>query len=140
MRFSRYRLIEHPADLGFEVFGADRAELFANAGHALFDLMWDTLKIEAGTELPMAVSGSDLPELLVNFLGEFLYLFDAKAMLFNRLAIDSLTETQLFARAWGEPFDPERHEVLLAIKAITYHQLYVGPDGPGWRARVIVDI
>ena len=47
---------------------------------------------------------------------------------------------ELEATAAGEPYDPERHPVKIAIKAVTYHQLAVEQTASGWRARVIFDI
>ena len=44
------------------------------------------------------------------------------------------------AVARGEPVDPERHELDMEIKAITYHGLKVERDGDGWLAEVIVDL
>jgi len=36
-----YRLFDHTADLGVEVFGKTRKDLFVNAAAALFDLLLD---------------------------------------------------------------------------------------------------
>ena len=44
------------------------------------------------------------------------------------------------ATARGEPIDPERHELDMEVKAITYHGLKVERDGDGWLAEVIVDL
>ena len=35
----KYRIIDHTADLGLHVFGADPSELFATAARAMFDIM-----------------------------------------------------------------------------------------------------
>ena len=37
----RYELIDHTADIGMRVFGTTLAELFENAGVALFELIAD---------------------------------------------------------------------------------------------------
>jgi SHS2 domain-containing protein len=41
----------------------------------------------------------------------------------------------------GEPLDESKHDVGTAVKAITYHDMRVGPTERGpWEARVIVDV
>jgi SHS2 domain-containing protein len=52
-----------------------------------------------------------------------------------RVSADGLAGT-----AWGEPLDPDRHELGHEVKAITYHGLRVEPEAGGWLAEVIVDI
>jgi len=56
-------------------------------------------------------------------------------------AAPELQGHRLRLSARGERLDPSRHAFDLAVKAVTYHQLFFGqdPDG-GWRARVILDI
>jgi len=138
---SSYRIIEHTADTGFEVKGASLAQLFEHAAAGLFRLLWQSGAAPAHEEqVKVTVSGQDPGELLVNFLEEFLYMFDAKGMIFTRLQVDRISDHDLTAWAWGHPFQEGRDEELLTIKAITYHQLYVGKIAGGWLARVIVDI
>jgi SHS2 domain-containing protein len=47
---------------------------------------------------------------------------------------------QLRASAWGERIDPARHRLAREVKAITYHGLWLRPQGAGWAAEVIVDV
>ena len=72
----RFRILEHPADIGFEAFGSTREEVFANAARALFHLMVDLDYIGPRDGILMEVEGSDPASLLVNWLSELLYLND----------------------------------------------------------------
>lgn len=135
-----YRVLEHTADIGFEAFGATREGVFANAARALTHLMVDLETILPLEGLSLRAEGSDMPNLLVNWLSEVLYLFDAEGWLFRDFEIENLTDRSLTAKARGEKFDRTRHQAKLLVKAITYHQLDLRNTGQGWRAQVYVDI
>ena len=135
-----FRVLEHTADVGFEAFGRTREEVFRNAGRALMDLIVDLDTVAPAEEKQIKVEGSDAPSLLVNWLSEILYLFDAEQWLFRDFEIASLSDRALVARARGGKFDPARHHIKLLVKAITYHQLVLEQKADGWRAQVYVDI
>ena len=135
-----FRVLEHTADIGFEAFGATRSEVFANAGRALMHLMVDLEAIVPREEVWLRAEASDMPSLLVNWLSEILYRFDAEGTLFRDFEFDELTEHSLAAMARGEKFDRRRHQLKLMVKAVTYHQLELKETEEGWRAQVYVDI
>jgi SHS2 domain-containing protein len=142
MTFGRkpYRLISHTGDLGMTVQGKDRVDLFEQSAWAFFDLLVDVRKIKPIKPLELSVEAVDREALLVAWLGELLYLFDARRLVFSRFEIEELTDRSLKARAWGEDFDRERHGFKHGIKAVTYHQVQIRETPKGWRARVILDI
>ncbi|MEW6219968.1 MAG: archease [Thermodesulfobacteriota bacterium] len=135
-----YRLLEHPADLGFEVQAPSLSGLFAAAAAAFLDILWDPAGIAPREHLAIEVSGEDLPELLVAFLGEILFLAEARGFGFCRIAVGELAGGRLAGQAWGEPWDPQRHQSRTVVKAVTYHQIFVGQEGEAWRARVFLDL
>jgi len=135
-----YKTFDHTADLGVEVYGRDRYELFSNAGLALFDLISGIGTIEAKSALPLTVEGSDCEDLMVNWLRELLYLHQVKRYLLTTFVIHELDECLLKATVKGERFDARRHELLREIKAVTYHQIKVAQEQGGWVARIVFDI
>jgi len=135
-----FRILEHTADIGFEAFGATRKEVFANAARALMHLIVDLEAITPQEKTSLRAEASDMPSLLVNWLSEILYLFDAEGWLFRDFEVEDLTDHSLAAMARGEKFDRTRHQVKLLVKAITYHQLDLKETTQGWRAQVYVDI
>jgi SHS2 domain-containing protein len=135
-----FRILEHTADIGFEAFGATCQQVFANAARALTHLMVDLETISPQKQLSLHAEASDMPSLLVNWLSELLYLFDAEGWVFRDFAFEELTDHSLAAIAQGEKFDRTRHQVKLLVKAITYHQLDLRETAQGWRAQVYVDI
>ena len=135
-----FRVLEHTADIGFEAFGVTCEEVFANAARALVHLMVDLDAIAPQESMSLRADASDMPSLLVNWLSEILYLFDAEGWLFHEFKFHELTRCSLAALARGEKFDRGRHQIKLLVKAVTYHQLDLRETAEGWRARVYVDI
>ena len=135
-----FEVLEHTADVGIVVHGADLAELFANAGVGMFALMVDLEGVEEREERLIQVEGRDRETLFVRWLTELLYYLDAEEMLFRRFQIEELTQTRLRARGFGEPIDRERHGLHFGVKAVTRHMLEIAPEDGGWRATVLFDI
>lgn len=135
-----FHTLEHTADIGFEAFGATREQAFANAARALTSLIVAPESILPREEMALRTEGSDVPSLLVNWLSEILYRFDAEGWLFRDFEIQNLADRSLAATARGERFDRARHQPKLLVKAITYHQLEFRKTEEGWRAQVYVDV
>jgi protein archease len=137
---SRFRILEHTADVGFEAFGSTLPQVFENAARALAHLIADAAMVEPRQEVRIEVEGTDPTDLLVNWLSEILFQHDAEGLLFHDFRVESLDDHAVSGIAWGEKIDPARHQTNLMVKAITYHQLSLQKTAGGWRAQVYVDI
>ena len=137
---SRFRILEHTADIGFEAFGGTLAEVFENSALALAHLIAEPVTVERREEVRLQVQGANPPDLLVNWLSEVLFQHDAERWLFHDFRVASLDDHAVTGIAWGEKIDPARHQTNLMVKAITYHQLSLQQTAGGWRAQVYVDI
>ncbi|HPC85286.1 MAG TPA: archease [Smithellaceae bacterium] len=140
-----YELFDHTADLGLEIYGRTKKELFANAALALFDMMIQDARPptkRGGRERvkTRTVQGADVADLLVNFLRELLYWFNGLGWVLNRGSILMCGNKKLVAQCVVEPYNPKRHMVKTEIKAVTYHGLSVQKIKSGWKARVIFDV
>jgi SHS2 domain-containing protein len=135
-----FEILEHTADVGFRARGATAAELFQHAADAFLFIACDRAEARERETLPVVVDGDDLPSLLVNFLEEILYLFDAGRFATVRVSVDEITCSMVRARLHGEPRDPARHPWKLIVKAVTYHGLEVGEHAGRWEARVFMDV
>ena len=135
-----YELFDHTADVGLRMRAESLDELFADAGRALFSVIVANFDaVEPVQELALRIEGSRRDDLLFDWLAELLYTFDARRVLLSDFRV-RVNEDGLEATARGEPFDPDRHELDMEVKAITYHGLKVEQDGDGWLAEVIVDL
>jgi len=135
-----FEIIDHTADVGVIAYGADIKELFSNAALALFSLITEPESIEEKLQQGLEISSEDRDSLLVEWLNELIYLFDAEHILFNKFEIENLTHKQLKATCYGEKIDPSKHKIKTGIKAATYHMLEVDKDSSGYKAQIIFDI
>mgnify|MGYP001142147628 FL=1 len=143
----KYKLFDHTADIGVEIFGRTKKVLFANAACALFDILIQTTdnksKIGKGTKGQQkirTVAGTDMADLLVNFLRELLYLFNGEALIVEDCHIQECSNQRLVAKLLVEPYSKEKYSTKMELKAVTYHGLSVERIKNGWRARVIFDV
>ena len=135
-----FEIIDHTADVGIIAYGMDAKELFSNAALALFSLITEPESIEEKLRRDLEIVSEDRDSLLIEWLNELIYLFDAEHILFTRFDIENLSYNQLKATCYGESFDPLRHKIKTGVKAATYHMLKVDKDGSGYKAQVIFDI
>jgi len=135
-----FQIVDHTADIGILAYGEDIEELFANAALALFSLITDAESIEEKLDLTLEVSSEGTENLLVEWLNELVYVFDAERIVFSRFEIRSLTHYHLRAVCYGENLNPTRHKIKVGVKAATYHMLTLDRNGDGYRASVILDI
>jgi SHS2 domain-containing protein len=136
----RYRLLDHVADLGVEIWAPTLADLFVEAARSLFDLLGTLGTTRAVRADIVAVEGGDIEEVFHDWLSELLFRSAARRMVYSEFRVLSLELPRLVAEAQGEPFDPLRHSFEREIKAVTFHGLEVVEDRGLWRARVIFDV
>lgn len=135
-----FEIIDHTADVGVIAYGADLKQLFSNAALALFSLVTEPESIRQELQRDVKIISEDKDSLLVEWLNELIYLFDAEHILFSRFDIERLTNDGLKASCYGENVDPLRHKIRIGVKAATYHMLKIDKDSNGYRVQIIFDI
>lgn len=134
-----FEIIDHTADVGIIAYGKDEKEVFATAAYAMFSLIAELDGVGDAICRQIEVSADDKEALLVAWLNELLYLFDVEHVIFNGFEVINLEEHRMRANAYGEKFDPLRHQLKTQVKAATYHMLKV-QKGNGFRAQIIFDV
>ena len=141
-----FELFDHTADVGLRVRAADLDTLFAEAARAMFSVMAGNLEAvqpaawnKRTEEVRISLPADDLDALLRDWLGELLYTFHVRKLVFSDFTV-SVNERGLQGTARGEPMDAARHQLDVEIKAVTWHGLKVERVSDGWLAEVIVDI
>jgi len=135
-----YTLLDHTADLRIRVSGTDPADLYKNAGLALFDLINRSDRLDSREVIEIDVSGDDLADLMVNYLRELLYLWTGNEKLVKMIDILQISDTAVSARVITDRYQPQHHAILHDIKAVTYHQIEVSRTADGWQATVVFDV
>lgn len=135
-----YRLIDHTADFGLEIYGRSPSDLFEQAAKALTDLLTDPAVLKKQRRHILDIEGSDWEDLLINWLRELLYLYSGENQFVAGVDIVSIEQTRLRAEVTADDYRKGHHEIRNEIKAVTYHQIEVEAGDEGWRARVIFDV
>ena len=137
-----FEIFDHTADIGIRAFGASLPEAYINAARAMFSLITDPDKIKDTLYRSVDISAPDRETLLVEWLNELIYFFDAEQILFKRFDIDLFSENRLKACCYGEKVDKSRHQLIRGIKSTTYHMLKIElpSSNEGWRLQVLFDI
>ena len=135
-----YRRLEHTSDIKVEIYGPDLADLFTNAATCLSDLILDPEKVRETRSVPVSLESAELPELLLDWLRELLFLFSTHSLAIHRVEIASIEPTRVKATVFGEEFDAERHGLRVEVKTPTYHQYRIDKTDEGYRATVLFDV
>lgn len=135
-----FTFLEHTADVGIQAEGQDLKEAFAWAGMGMFAFIADLSTVEERERQEVEVTAPDREALLVTFLNELNFLFEARGFLFKRIEVVELTDTRLRAIGWGEHLDRSRHRIQCLVKSATYHALSIRQQDGAWRIQVILDI
>ncbi|MFC2005324.1 archease [Chloroflexota bacterium] len=134
-----FEILNHTADVGIIAYGSDMKEAFANAAKGLFSLITELGDVEEIEHRDIELTVPDQESLLVGWLNELIYLFDAENVLFKRFDIVQLSDTYLKAISYGQKVDSSRHELKTGVKAATYHMLNIDKSD-GSRVQVLFDI
>jgi SHS2 domain-containing protein len=125
----KFEFLEHTADVYIAAYGATTEEAYANAAHAMFEVMTDTEKVAPKHKEAVEVEAEDEYALLYSWLEALLVKFEVNGTLYSKFEVKSIKETKegfkLKATVWGEKFDPAKHPQKVAVKAATYHQMEI---------------
>jgi SHS2 domain-containing protein len=132
----RFVEIEHTADRALEVWGKELTDLFAGAAKGMYSLMAELNGLVATNWLELRLEGWDTESLLVDWLNELLFLTETEGLLFVDYRIESLTDTELVARAGGVISSVTGAH----IKAATFHDLSLRQGRSGWSTELTFDV
>jgi len=136
--------VDHTADIALRVKAPSLEEFFRHAALGLVSLMADTTAIEPHDRRSIELSGLDLEELLVSWLGELLHESEDRGALLAGIEDLALTVDEdlclLRAVCWFEAWDEKRYPRRSAIKAVTYHGLSIDPRSrDGYDQTIVFD-
>jgi len=134
----KYEILEHRADLKIRVFGRTKEELFSHCLQAMRESMKSEVrKPEEKIEREIKVKSLDFPALLVDFLGEALYLIQVNKEIYNTVKFKKFTDTEIEGELIGQKVERFGED----IKAVTYHSLDLHKKKDEiWEATILFDI
>jgi SHS2 domain-containing protein len=132
-----FELLEHTADVGIRARGPSLEAVFEQATLGLAEVL-GAWRRGPGEPAEVAVGPGDPGGVLVDWLQEVLWLHESRQAALTGVRVDRAGEAgaagQVGLAGPGGPFDGT------PVKAVTYHQLRVARDGPGWLAEVYLDV
>jgi SHS2 domain-containing protein len=124
-----FKFHDHTADITIECWAPTLEEAFSEAALATFDVIVDTNTVKPVEATHIVVDGSDVNELLVEWIGHLIALVDIDYMFFSKFDVLSINKVEdgysLEAKAYGEEIDHSRHVSKTEVKAMTYADLRI---------------
>ena len=139
----QFEIIDISGDVGIRAFGKSIEEVFKNSAIGMYSLITDLEGVKGDKNISISVESNSLEGLLVSWLNELIFHFDAYNFIGKDITISAFSiqpSALMKAEIRGEEFDTERHERKLLLKAATYHRLKVEKAGDVWEADIIFDI
>lgn len=136
----RYEVTPHTAEIGIKAYGKDLKELFNNSAFGMFDIIADLDGLTSSVTQPIEATAANKEELLVAWLGELLYNFYTKQIIFFDFSIEKLDDKHLSAKAFGRHVGENRNRLKTEIKAVTYHELKIEETQDGYTTTLIFDV
>jgi SHS2 domain-containing protein len=141
-----YRYLDNIAiaDAAFEAWGGSLENMLIAASDATLNIMvGDLAAIRPREFRHFRVLDPEIDMLLFQLLQEIVYYKDAEQLLL-RIRTVRVEQSEhgwaAYIEAAGEQIDPQRHDLVVDIKAITLHNLSVRQTSEGWTATVTVDV
>ncbi len=140
MTMRRYEEIDIAGDVGLRIYGSSLEELFVNAAEGLYSFITNTDDLVNTTVITVDIAEETTPRLLVAWLNELIYRFDADGFTGKTVTVKDIDDQHIRAELVGEPFDLQRHQRGILVKAATYHRLNIERQGQNYIATVICDV
>ncbi|WP_172620940.1 archease [Rubrobacter xylanophilus] len=134
-------MLDHTADVGFEVEAPSVGELLREALRGLLLVVFEVPPQGDGTEeRRVELSAPDLETLLVRWLNELVFLIQGEGFVPVGVEVEVGEGLSLRARLRGVQLDVERYGWQGEIKGATFHGLEVVRRDGALHARVILDV
>src|SRR4030042_4165199 len=110
-----FEILDHTADVGITAYGADMKRAFAQAARGLFSLITELDDVDEILHQDIELTAADEESLLVEWLNELIYRFDAEGIIFKRFDILRLDSTRLKSRVYGEKVNKSKHRLQIGV-------------------------
>lgn len=115
-------------------------ELFTNAAQGLTSLLAPETLPTPDREVHVELEGVDYEGLLVDWLREILFYYEAEGFVLVEARVDALSQSALQGRLIGASLSSDELSGEMEIKAVTYHGLAITRHKKGFFVQVVFDI
>ena len=136
MKQSKFKSLEHEADIKFKISANSFKEIFENATLAFSDYISSGKKIKSIKKKSVKIESDNKESLFYKFIDELIFLLDAENFAVSKaeVKIDNLS---LKAILFG---DTTKNYDLKHVKAATYAEMYIKNSGKNWEAQLVIDV
>ena len=137
-----YRYLDHMTDAVIEAYGSSLEEAFENAARALNDTMIDLKDVKPDKEYKIEATGSDLHELLFDWLDKVMLLLVADGIVTSEFSVRIKHDGDYWLESVvkGEKLNLEKHHYKVEIKAVTYHEMQISQEKGQATVRFLLDL
>ncbi|MDR2944798.1 MAG: archease [Methanosarcinales archaeon] len=146
---SDFTYLDHVADTKFIAYGGTIEKVFENAALATLSVIADisTIHPETAFEIELETAGKE--SLMVDFLSELLYIFDAEETVLGAVYVKAAGTKKdesgddiwfISAVVSGEPIDSAKQNFKTEVKAVTYSGIRIEETSAGFEAEVVLDL
>ncbi|MCL2549523.1 MAG: archease [Methanimicrococcus sp.] len=141
--------LDHVADIRFIARGKTLETLFENAALATLSVIADVETVTPVIDFKIESETVSLENLMVDFLSELLFLFDAEETVIGKINVSAVGKYEnetgeekyfIKAIASGEPIDRARQDFKTEVKAVTYSGIRVDKTEDGYETEVVLDL
>ena len=150
MSEKQFIYLDHIADIRFIAYGETIETLFENAAKAMLTVIADIENIRPENKFAVELEAPDLENLMVNFLSELLFLFDAEETVIGNVTVKRIERKiendgefekySIVASVSGEPMNAAEQNFKTEVKAVTYNGIRVEKTEKGYETEVVLDL
>ncbi|MGB3712945.1 MAG: archease [Candidatus Promineifilaceae bacterium] len=132
-----FEVVEHTADWALRVWGRNMKELFASAATGMGTLMVADLEsLPLDVERDLELEAFDAETLLVDWLSELAFWAEDEQLVFREFDLAVTADFRLRAVVRGG----RAEELVMHIKAVTYHDLVIEKTRQALEATIVFDV
>lgn len=138
-----FEYLEVTAEVGIRAWGSTLAEAFVEAARALFGLMVDLSAVRVEQTVSVELHAASPETLLADWLNRLILERDRTGCVFSSFHVVITSQDEKFSlagHASGEPFDRERHDPRIDVKAVTYNGLRILQETNRVQIECVLDI
>ena len=117
----KFEVLEHTADVLIAAYGETLAELFENAAYGMVSVSYDPESVRRERLAPVRVQAGALPDALVAWLKEVVFLGETEEMAFGVFQAEvsrGLESIEVSGRLWGQPWGENVRRRGAVVKAV----------------------
>jgi SHS2 domain-containing protein len=120
-----YKFLEHTADIKIQVKEKNIEMAFISSALALKQVIAENVDIKPLLTKKIKIKGTDLSNLLYNFLEELLFLLDSEQFILSEVINFKFDKQKfiIFAEISGDK--SKKYRISNDVKAITYHEMKI---------------